>query len=330
MQNQKSISDYYPFGFKMESRSWAATGLDYKFAFNGKEQDSEVSGSGNSYDYGFRIYNPRLGKFLSVDPLTKSYPWYTPYQFAGNMPIAAIDLDGLEELIVVRWFDGDKYQGETVLRVNNANQREVGKRQGGDMQLIELDVSMQASFDGAANSLDITAISNVIKNDDGTFKGEYFEENTGYTWKNTSLKESDIKQIEKGKATGAISKRKLVGEKINFEYDKDEIVPLSSNTIEAIKKSLEANPDKQLGITGYASTENETGNEDYNKDLSLKRALKVENYLVKNGIDASRILYVEGAGGTTQFNQEGNTDEENKDANRVVEVNFTYEKTQNN
>lgn len=49
------------------------------------------------YDYGFRIYNPTIGKFLSVDPLARSYPWYTPYQFAGNKPIFAIDLDGLEE-----------------------------------------------------------------------------------------------------------------------------------------------------------------------------------------------------------------------------------------
>jgi len=31
-----------------------------------------------------------------VDPLTREYPWYTPYQFAGNMPIWAIDVDGLE------------------------------------------------------------------------------------------------------------------------------------------------------------------------------------------------------------------------------------------
>lgn len=36
---------------------------------------------------------------MSVDPLTSSYPWYTPYQFAGNKPIVAIDIDGLEE-----WF----------------------------------------------------------------------------------------------------------------------------------------------------------------------------------------------------------------------------------
>ncbi|MEM6525260.1 MAG: PKD domain-containing protein [Bacteroidota bacterium] len=50
-----------------------------------------------TYDYGFRIYNPSVGRFLSVDPLTSSYPWYTPYQFAGNTPIQAIDLDGLEE-----------------------------------------------------------------------------------------------------------------------------------------------------------------------------------------------------------------------------------------
>ena len=32
-----------------------------------------------------------------MDPLTASYPWYTPYQFAGNKPIKFIDLDGLEE-----------------------------------------------------------------------------------------------------------------------------------------------------------------------------------------------------------------------------------------
>ena len=37
-------------------------------------------------------------RFLSVDPLSVDYPWYTPYQFAGNKPIWAIDLDGAEEL----------------------------------------------------------------------------------------------------------------------------------------------------------------------------------------------------------------------------------------
>jgi RHS repeat-associated protein len=68
----------------------------YRYGFNGKELDNEISGTGNQYDYGFRIYNPRLGRFLSTDPLFKSYPELTPYQFASNTPIKAIDLDGLE------------------------------------------------------------------------------------------------------------------------------------------------------------------------------------------------------------------------------------------
>ncbi|MEM9300443.1 MAG: RHS repeat-associated core domain-containing protein, partial [Bacteroidota bacterium] len=49
-----------------------------------------------TYDYGFRIYNPALGRFLSVDPLTKGYPMLTPYQYASNTHIYAVDLDGLE------------------------------------------------------------------------------------------------------------------------------------------------------------------------------------------------------------------------------------------
>jgi len=68
----------------------------YRYGFNGKENDSEVKGDGNQQDYGMRVYDPRVGKFLSVDPLTNKFPWYTPYQFSGNNPINYIDLDGAE------------------------------------------------------------------------------------------------------------------------------------------------------------------------------------------------------------------------------------------
>lgn len=89
-----STSDYYPFGLEMAGRSASDT-TAYRYGFNGKEKDTDFA---NHYDYGFRIYNPRIAKFLSVDPLTMEYPWYTPYQFAGNKPIRFIDLDGLEEM----------------------------------------------------------------------------------------------------------------------------------------------------------------------------------------------------------------------------------------
>lgn len=40
--------------------------------------------------------NSTASRFLSVDPLTNSYPMLTPYQFASNRPIDGTDLDGLE------------------------------------------------------------------------------------------------------------------------------------------------------------------------------------------------------------------------------------------
>jgi RHS repeat-associated protein len=89
-----STTDYYAFGMVMSDRSWNTEG--YRYGFNGKENDNEIKGTGNQQDYGMRIYDPRLGRFLSVDPITKNYPWLTPYQFASNTPIQAIDQDGLE------------------------------------------------------------------------------------------------------------------------------------------------------------------------------------------------------------------------------------------
>jgi RHS repeat-associated protein len=69
---------------------------DYRYGFNGKENDDEVKGVGNQQDYGMRIYDPRAGRFLSVDPLTAKFAYLTPYQFSSNTPIWATDLDGLE------------------------------------------------------------------------------------------------------------------------------------------------------------------------------------------------------------------------------------------
>lgn len=82
----------------MPERSFNAE--SYRYGFNGKESDNDgLGGGGSTYDYGFRIYNPGIARFLSEDPLTASYPFYSPYQFAGNLPIWAIDLDGQEPLL---------------------------------------------------------------------------------------------------------------------------------------------------------------------------------------------------------------------------------------
>jgi len=75
-----------------------SAGDGYRYGFNGKENDNEVKGEGSQQDYGMRIYDPRLGRFLSVDPLFKGFPWNSTYAYAEDEPISNIDLDGLERV----------------------------------------------------------------------------------------------------------------------------------------------------------------------------------------------------------------------------------------
>ena len=103
--------DYYPFGMEMPGRRWRATGEDAaRFGFNGKENDNEVKGQGNSVDYDARILDTRLGVWLSVDPLASKYPSLSPYCFVANNPIYYVDPDGREIWIA---FDVTNKDGST-------------------------------------------------------------------------------------------------------------------------------------------------------------------------------------------------------------------------
>ena len=58
--------------------------------------DNELKGEGNSLNYTFRMHDPRVGRFLSIDPLYKSFPWNSPYAFSENRVIDMIELEGGE------------------------------------------------------------------------------------------------------------------------------------------------------------------------------------------------------------------------------------------
>ena len=142
-----SFREYLPFGLGLERGPGGGSG--YRFGFNGKElDDNQEWGQGTTnYDYGFRIYNPAIARFLSVDPLSPDYPWYTPYQFAGNTPIQAVDIDGLEPGYsyspTAIGFGGDFNSGFTTDHQAMANQRAretvdwIFKRSGGQVMYNE-------------------------------------------------------------------------------------------------------------------------------------------------------------------------------------------------
>ena len=130
-QNNTSLVDYflpdvisvsdYSFGMAMPNRTFTAGNFEgYRYGFNGKEADNEVKREGNSYDYGFRMYDPRIGKFLSVDPLFKEYPWNSTYAFAENDVVRSIDLDGKEKLIIITKQNQDGSSWSLTIQLQNA------------------------------------------------------------------------------------------------------------------------------------------------------------------------------------------------------------------
>ena len=56
--------------------------------------DNEVKGGGNSYTTEFRQLDPRLGRWLSIDPKVTSMPWQSPYCSMDNNPIWFNDQKG--------------------------------------------------------------------------------------------------------------------------------------------------------------------------------------------------------------------------------------------
>ena len=62
----------------------------YRYGFNGKENDPETG----TIDFGERMYDSRIAKFLSRDPLMNKFAGSSPYSYAINNPILFIDRFG--------------------------------------------------------------------------------------------------------------------------------------------------------------------------------------------------------------------------------------------
>ena len=94
LKTNRHTEQYHPFGTSSYRLGSSVSEVSLKrYRYVGKERDDESG----LYYYGARYYAAWLCRFVSVDPLKDDYPYYTPFQYAGNKPITFIDLDGLEE-----------------------------------------------------------------------------------------------------------------------------------------------------------------------------------------------------------------------------------------
>jgi RHS repeat-associated protein len=97
----------------MPGRKYSVANTNYRYGFNGQENDNELRGIGNSINFELRMHDPRLGRFLSLDPLTKHFPGNSPYAFAENRVIDGIELEGAEYVHYYVFLEGD---GKTLIQ----------------------------------------------------------------------------------------------------------------------------------------------------------------------------------------------------------------------
>lgn len=97
----KKCLGYDTFGSLLPGRNYSSG--SYRFGFQGQEKDDEVHGSaGTSISFEYRMHDPRVGRFLSIDPLAAKYPHNSPYAFSENRLVDAVELEGLESEVVHR------------------------------------------------------------------------------------------------------------------------------------------------------------------------------------------------------------------------------------
>ncbi len=87
------VEDYYPFGLSFNSYQ-RVTSKENDYLYNGKELQDELDL--NWLDYGARMYDPAIGRWLVVDPMADKYIKISPYAYVANVPTLLVDPDGMQ------------------------------------------------------------------------------------------------------------------------------------------------------------------------------------------------------------------------------------------
>jgi RHS repeat-associated protein len=91
--------NYYPYGLVFDASQASSTIKKTDYLYNGKELQHNEFGQNYGLeleDYGARLYDPQIGRWISVDPLAEKSRRWSPYVYALDNPMRYIDPDGME------------------------------------------------------------------------------------------------------------------------------------------------------------------------------------------------------------------------------------------
>lgn len=118
-----------------------------RYGYQCSEKDNEVKGDGNSYTTQFRQLDPRLGRWLTIDPKASSFPRQSPYCSMDNNPISLNDQLGLESKDWIKkpnsksieWDGGVNSSGEAIAKHGTGTEYYTpGSANGGDWSKVDV------------------------------------------------------------------------------------------------------------------------------------------------------------------------------------------------
>ncbi|MFP4089562.1 MAG: OmpA family protein [Cyclobacteriaceae bacterium] len=145
-------------------------------------------------------------------------------------------------------------------------------------------------------------------------------ESPGYVYKSLQLAippaSSEAQEFRKKIALDRIAYNyKMILNFVYYDFNSAQLKEASFDELNRLKQFLLDNPDTNIEIAGHTDS---IGPKAYNKELSLKRAQSIVNFLIKEGIDASRLV-AQGYGEEDPL--ASNDDEkEGRELNRRVEM----------
>ena len=123
------------------------------------EKDDELKGEGNSYDFGARMLDPRVGRWFAPDPLESNFPFESPYVFASNNPIIYIDSEGERKFLTINILDEETGIRTEIKIVIDEHA----------LKRVRRDVGPKGHAEYVYDWHDINITQNVIRKSDGTF-----------------------------------------------------------------------------------------------------------------------------------------------------------------
>lgn len=252
--------------------------------------------------YNFTFGTPCDDKNPPSEPRYEPEAASAPLAVVSNLPAgesSVVDIEGVVTGLDPVTFAGFKY------KLGPTNEMNCQLEEGYSEELSSGTVVYANIKDFPDGNVTFCAVA---KNTDGVWQS--FSSPTIYRWVKYSLPPPKPLQVEQKDGYELFR----ISAEVLFDFDKDDIRPAARPDLDRISEYLKQKPFKQVIIEGHTDSK---GTDQYNNDLSLRRAKQVKNWLVeKYGFQAAQFKPL---GRGEKFPVAPNNTDANRQLNRRVE-----------